>query len=118
VISEARIRALLDALAAREPLAHDLGTPQPLEAEELTELVALGPDAVPVLSELAPNVPARSAAYIAVALGRLGDPRAFQPLRDLRAAYQRREPKSEWDFAVIGQCTRALSSLVGGETAR
>jgi len=113
-----RIRALLVALAARDPVAYDLGTPQLVEAEELDELVALGGDAVAVLMELAATLPARPAAYAVLALGRIGEQHTVQALRELRAAYERREPKDEWDFAVIGQATLALRALAAEETPR
>jgi hypothetical protein len=111
-----RIRALLDALAAREPVAYDLGTPQLVEAEELDELVALGDEAVLVLTELAATLPARPAAYAVLALGRIGERRTIPALRELRTAYERREPKDGWDFAVIGQATLALRTLAVEET--
>jgi hypothetical protein len=113
-----RIRTLLDALAAREPVAYDLGTPQLVEAAELDELVALGGEAVAVLMELAATLPARPAAYAVLALGRIGEQRTVPALRGLRAAYEGREPKDEWDFAVIGQATLALRALAAEETPR
>jgi len=44
-------------------------------------------------------------------LNQLGDVRALAALLDLRARYQQRETKDEWDYAVIGQCNLAIEQL-------
>jgi hypothetical protein len=108
----ARIQALLTALAAREPVAMELGTPVLDEsARELHELVGLGPSAVPHLLGRASGAPAREAAWIALALGRIGDSSALDGLRRLLASYAARANKQTWDFAVAGQAKVAIARL-------
>ena len=54
-------------------------------------------------------------AYIVSVLVKLGDLRASAPLRELRATYQAIEPKTEWIYAVIGQCNLAIATLEQAE---
>lgn len=106
---ESRVDVLLEALAAREPAAMDLGTPHLDEgAPEFEEIQKRGSQAVPYLIARAPTAPAQQAAWIVLALGKIGDIQALEPLRKLRADYQARRNKTMWDFAVIGQINVAL----------
>ncbi len=110
-----QVDRLLGELDEVEPVSYDLGTPDLPEVDAVRQLVALGPAIVPLLlarMQGEGNVPAKKrAAYIALALGRLGDARALQPLLDLRARYEQRQDKDEWDYAVIGQCNLAIQKL-------
>lgn len=102
---------LLTSLAAQEPFVTELGTPQLVETGDLDRLVGLGREIVPYLiGELMSESP-RRIAYVAAALGRLDDPRAIEPLRELSLRYQSLDTKSEWEYAVIGQCNAALDAL-------
>lgn len=95
-----------------DPVASDLGTPQPAESEAARRLIVRGPSVVPRLIEILRDeaTPSRRLAYGAFVLGRIGDARAHPILRELRDRLRRREPKDEWDHAVIGQCTLALEA--------
>ena len=44
----------------------------------------------------------------------MDDARVAESLRELRATYQAREAKGEWEYAVIGQCNLALQALDAG----
>jgi hypothetical protein len=54
-------------------------------------------------------------AYIVSVLVKLGALRTSAPLRELRATYQAIEPKTEWIYAVIGQCNLAIATLEQAE---
>lgn len=104
--------ALLGELEREEPVSFSLGTPELLESDAVRTLVGLGPAIVPLLLErLRAGGPSKRLAYIALVLNRIGDARALAPLRELRASFQARQPKDEWDHAVIGQCNLALHHL-------
>jgi HEAT repeat protein len=93
-------------------VSFDLGTPEPLQTESSAQLIAIGVRAVPFLAQQIENAPSnRRAAYIALALHRIGDPQALPLLIDLLAHYRRIEHPSPWDLAVIGQCTLAIARL-------
>lgn len=103
---------LLDVLERTEPAFYGSGTPQPDETEEARELIAMGPAIVPhLIARMRDDVSSKKAASIALVLGRIGDARAAEPLRELCERYERREAKDEWDYAVIGQCNVARSRI-------
>jgi hypothetical protein len=106
-----KIRVLLDKLQAQEPMVFELGTPQIEETEEVNQLVALGPKAFFYLLELLKAEPPKTAAYLALVLGKLKDRRALEPLREFRADYQARKSKAEWEYAAIGQANLAIAAL-------
>jgi hypothetical protein len=107
-----RVDALLEALAARDPVAYDLGTPLlDTAAVEFQELLKLGPGAASYLLAAAQNEPARKAVWAVLALGELGDTGVLDSLRALRAQYQARQNPTMWDFAVIGQLNLAIARL-------
>ncbi len=107
-----RVAALVRELDAAEPISYDLGTPELVEVDAVRQLVAMGTAIVPHLLEcLEGDAPKKRTAYIALVLNQLGDSRALVPLADLRARYQEREIKDEWDYAVIGQCNLAIERL-------
>jgi hypothetical protein len=69
---------------------------------------------VPLLLErIGQGGPTKRTAYLVLALNRIGDSRALAALLDLRAAYQARADKDEWDHAVIGQANLAIEELRG-----
>jgi hypothetical protein len=108
----AKIDSLLSELDVAEPVSFDLGTPELPELDAVPQLVAMETAIVPHLLEcIHGNVPKKRIAYIALVLNHLGDVRALAPLLDLRARYQQREIKDEWDYAVIGQCNLAIEQL-------
>jgi hypothetical protein len=106
-----RADSLLHALAAQEPVGYSLGTPELLESDEVGELVQLDAAIVPHLVDLTRSDRPRELAYVALVLGRIGDARALEPLRALRARVRARETKDMWDFAVIGQANVAIDRL-------
>jgi hypothetical protein len=107
-----RVDALLEALAARDPVAYDLGTPLlDTAAVELQELLKLGPGAASYLLAAAQNEPARKTVWAVLALGELGATGVLDSLRALRAQYQGRQFPTMWDFAVIGQLNQAIARL-------
>jgi len=108
---ERSINALLDSLDELESPASELGTPVLAASKELDGVIALGPAAVPRLRALLEDQPAKKAAYLAVALARIGDRSALPDLRRLRRRYQALGSKSGWDFAVIGQSNLAIDAL-------
>lgn len=108
------VDSLLDELEKTEPAFESLGTPEPRETDAVRRLVAMGAPIVPHLIERTRAAgSAKTMAYLALILGRIGDARAVTPLRELQARYQAREPKGEWDYAVLGQCNVALGRLEG-----
>jgi hypothetical protein len=107
-----KAKSLLNELDAVEPVSFNLGTPELAETDAVHQLVAMGAAIVPYLLEsIQGDKPKRRVAYVVLALNRIGDIRAIAPLIDLRAYYQQREPKDEWDYAVIGQCNLAIEHL-------
>jgi hypothetical protein len=114
-VIDRRIDALLEALAAREPVAYDLGAPQlDVAAPEFQQILKLGPLAASHLLVAAQTEPARRAVWAVLALGEVGDAEVIETLRRLRAEYQARESKTMWDFAVIGQINGAVARLAPG----
>jgi hypothetical protein len=105
------MESLLAALEDLESPASELGTPVLAQSEELDEIVALGPAAVPHLLSLLQNQAAKITAYMVLALNRIGDCEALEDLRRLRSHYQALDPKGEWEYAVIGQCNLAVQAL-------
>jgi HEAT repeat protein len=106
-----KINSLLRALEAQEPVEYELGTPQLVETTEVFELVDLGSCIVPYLLELIKSEKPKVTAYIVLVLDKLGDARTIKPLRELREKYQKQKHKTEWDYAVIGQCNAAIFAL-------
>ncbi len=107
-----KVDSLLSDLNRVEPISFDLGTPELFEIDAVRQLLAMGTAIVPHLLEcLQGNVSKKRIAYVVLVLNHLGDVRALAPLRDLRARYQQRETKDEWDYAVIGQCNLAIEQL-------
>ncbi|HLG13143.1 MAG TPA: hypothetical protein VJH03_01300 [Blastocatellia bacterium] len=115
-ILQQEVDRLLTALAAQESFISELGTPHLAETEELDLLVALGLEVLPYLIEEMKSESPRRVAYVALVLGRLGDSRAIDPLRELKLRYQAMDAKSEWEYAVIGQCNTAIELLAHGRT--
>lgn len=108
-----KVDSLLQSLEQTQPMFHSLGTPELAENDEaVRQLVGLGTKIVPhLVDRIHGDAPRKTAAYVAMVLGRLGDARAVEPLRGLRARYQARTSQDDWDYAVIGQCNVALSRL-------
>ena len=102
---------MLAKLEQQEVVIIELGTPQIFETEEVNELVELGPEIVPYLIELLGSESPKKVAYIVLILGNIRDKRALEPLQKLRAEYQSLEHKTEWNYAVIGQCNTAIATL-------
>lgn len=108
-----KVDSLLQSLEQTQPIFHSLGTPELADNDEAVgQLVGMGSQIVPhLIHRIQGNAPQKTAAYVALVLGQLGDARALEPLRALRARYQTRKSQHEWDYAVIGQCNVALSKL-------
>jgi hypothetical protein len=107
-----KIDSLLSELDVAEPVSFDLGTPELPDLDAVHQLVAMGAAIVPYLLErIHGNAPKKRIAYIALVLSNLGDVRALAPLLDLRARFQQREIKDQWDYTVIGQCNFAIEQL-------
>jgi len=107
-----QIDSLLSDLERVEPASFDLGTPELFEVDAVHQLVVMGKTIVPhLLERMQGDVPKKRIAYIVLVLNYIGDVRALAPLVDLRACYQQRETKDEWDYAVIGQCNLAIEQL-------
>jgi len=110
-----KVELLLAEAEETEPVSYSLGTPVLPEGEAVRRLVDLGGEIVPYLIDVSRGeAPGKRHAYVALVLGRLGAEVSREPLRDLHTRYQRREPKDAWDYAVIGQCSRALERLMNG----
>lgn len=106
-----KIDLLLRSLEAQELFIYELGTPQPIETDAIKKLVDLGPQIVPYLIELTKSETPKKLVYIVLVLGRLGDARAIEALRELRKKYMILKAKTEWEYAVIGQCNIAIDLL-------
>jgi HEAT repeat protein len=114
-VLEEKINKLLRTLESKEPLIHELGTPRPVESDEIDQLVALDRQAVPYLLDLMRVENPKLVAYIASILGRIGDIRAIGPLRELLVGLKSKDPKTPWDYAAIGQSQQALKALEESE---
>jgi hypothetical protein len=78
------------------------------------ELVSLGPAAVPSLVKVLDRAPSSHAtAYVALALGRIGDQSAAVALRRARVRYQNRSPAGDggWDRAAQNEIDEAIRRL-------
>ncbi len=106
-----RIKILVESLENKEVIIYDLGTPQIAETEEVRELVALGNRIVPYLMEMARTAKPKVVAYIVLVLSKLTSENTVIFLHKLKARYQAIESKTEWEYAVIGQCNVALYAL-------
>lgn len=107
-----QVDSLLRDLDRAEPVSFDLGTPELAEPAAVHQLAAMGTAIVPhLLERMQGDLPQKRVAYIVLVLNRIGDVRALAPLVDLRARYQQRGTKDEWDYAVIGQCNVAIEQL-------
>jgi len=103
---------LLGELDRAEPPFESLGTPIVAGGDALQKLISMGAEIIPHLVErMGETADAKRLAYFALILGRIGEKQAREPLRVLRARFQARPSKDEWDYAVIGQCDIALSRL-------
>jgi len=110
-----KMDALLRELARTEPVFESLGTPEPKETDAFRAVVEMGASVVPHLIERTrEDDESLALAYVALALGRIGDRRAIPALQALRMRYEARQTKDMWDYAVIGQSNVALARL--GET--
>jgi hypothetical protein len=106
-----KVLELLRSISNREPQVYDLGTPELVEGPEIEQLIAMGPHIVPYLLELAQSEEPRQVAYIIRVLRNLGDRKTIEALRALKSQYQAKEPKTPWDWAVIGQANLAMDAL-------
>ena len=109
--SEARVDAVLAAIAMREPPGSDLGTPELFEPPEFQELEQFGPGIVDHLVDLSRRADPRIGAYAVMLLGRLANVSQAGDLQDICDQYNARPDKGPWDYAVIGQCQRALRAI-------
>lgn len=107
-----KIDALLSELDRAEPISFNLGVPELPELDAVHQLVTMGNAILPrLLKCLQGNMSKKRIAYVVMVLKHLDDARALVPLINLRAQYQNREVKDEWDYAVIGQCNLAIFLL-------
>ena len=112
IINSDQVDLLLRELDRAEPMSFNLGTPEVFESVPVHQLVVMGTAAVQHLLEcMESDVPNNRMASIAFVLGQIGDRRALSSLIALRARYQERATKDEWDYAVIGQCNLAVEQL-------
>jgi hypothetical protein len=110
--TDARIEELLRNLDSSEPGSYQLGTPELAETDDLRQLVALGAGAVPsLLSRLRDEQSSKRAAFIVLALNRIGYRPALEPIAEILARYENRPHKNAWDYALIGQCRLAIAHL-------
>ena len=110
--AQAEISELLDGLERSEPVSWSSGTPDLTESEPVERIVELGRDIVPFLiEELKRDAAPQRTAYVVLSLRSIGDARAVGAIADVAARYRAREPKNEWDHAVIGQAEIALEQL-------
>lgn len=110
--NDPRAGPLLTALAAREPVAYDLGTPQlDTAAVEFNDLIALGPANVPLLLARALTAPAREAVWAVLALAELASPDTIADLDRLRTDYRSRRDRTMWEFAVVAQLDQAMQRI-------
>lgn len=111
-VSTLDLDVAIEHLAAREPVAHDLGTPVlDLGDPEFERIVAQGASAVPNLARKLQGSSAREAAWIVAALGDIGGPEAASALKEACARWQTYAPADEWVHAVRGQCNIAQAKL-------
>jgi hypothetical protein len=111
-VTVADLDLLITRLAAREPVAYDLGTPMlDRGAKDFVDLVSRGAAIVPELAHRLQIASAREAVWIVAALGEIGGADAAGALRDARDRWQRVEYPDPWVYAVRGQCDIALAKV-------
>ena len=108
---QAEVDRLLNALENQEVPIYELGTPDLLETEDTNALINMGQKIVPYLVMRSEESPSKTTAYIVYILGRLGDRNVVPHLLKLRERFQKLDAKTEWDYAVIGQCNLAIERL-------
>lgn len=108
---ESQIEALLTQIEAESPVIYDLGTPQIVETQTVRDLLALGQPIVPYLLDQLQTASPKVTAYLVFVLGRLGDSSTLAPLQTVRTRYKNIPNKTDWEYAVIGQCNIAIDNL-------
>ena len=107
------IEQFISSFAEHQPPFSSLGTPFLVDTEATNALVAIGTAAVPALTAaLAANNP-KIAMYAAYCLGHIGDTSVLPALRQIVDHYAAKEPKEEYDFAVISAANQAITQFVG-----
>ena len=107
---EQKIDDLLNDLEAKRIAISELGTPQ-LSELDVQGILELGSQAVPYLIQLLESENPKKVACIVLALSKTGNMEVKVHLQKLREKYRGRDHKTEWDYAVIGQCNLALQAF-------
>ncbi|MFQ6024755.1 MAG: hypothetical protein ACE5NW_18735 [Acidiferrobacterales bacterium] len=107
-VAKNKIDSFLASIGSIEPTMFDLGTPQLDLTEEMKEIIGIGSKIVPYLLKRMQSASPKEVAYLVFMLRHLDDLRTMEPLRKLKKHYETIERKTEWDFAVIGQCNMVI----------
>lgn len=105
------IKKLILSFADHEPVVGNLGTPFPVDSEATRALVQMGSDAVPELVKSLDSENPKIILYAAYCLGQTGDSSVLSALRQTMESYSSKEPKREFDFAIVSTASRAIDSL-------
>ena len=106
-----KIERLIRSFADHEPVFGNLGTAFPIDSEATEALVQMGSRAVPALVKSLDSENPKIILYAAYCLGQIGDPSALTALRQTAERHSSKEPKGEFDFAVVSAASRAIDSL-------
>ncbi|MEX2512665.1 MAG: hypothetical protein WD398_07160 [Cyclobacteriaceae bacterium] len=108
-VTKAQIQSCLDSLEILEPKDYELGTPQLEESSEYIEkIISYGPSAISYLMDLSSNATPKKTAYIVFILGKLDGRGLTEQIIKIRTEFENKTSKSDWDYAVIGQCNIIL----------
>jgi HEAT repeat protein len=108
------IEKWIEALVDLEPPFTSLGAPFLVDTEATQALVEMGEIAVPALVDALGNENSKVVMYAAYCLGLIGDPSVVPQLRRIQENFASREPRSEYDFGVIGAAKQAEQRLTEG----
>lgn len=101
------IKKLICSFADYEPLFASLGTPFLVDTQATEALVQMGITAVPALLKALDAENSKIVMYAAYCLGQIGDRSVLQKLQQTKEKFRVKEPKNEYDFAVIGAINQA-----------
>ncbi|MCX7114206.1 MAG: hypothetical protein NTX45_29880 [Proteobacteria bacterium] len=83
-----------------------------MDTETTDALIRMGAGVVPKLEAALVSDDPKIVMYVAYCLGLIGDDTALPTLQHTRAKYIDREPKQQYDFAVISAINKAEERLL------
>jgi HEAT repeat protein len=106
-----KIEKLIRSFADHEPVVGNLGTAFPIDSEATETLVRMGQPAIPTLVKSLDSENPKIVLYAVYCLGQMGDSSVLPALKQTVERHSSKEPKEEFDFAIISTASRAIDSL-------